>query len=280
MQTYREAVENGLRAIYASQDGELAAAMRYSLLAGGKRLRGIMTLAFCELSGGSVEDAIPYACAIEMIHAYSLIHDDLPAMDNDTLRRGKPTNHVVYGDAMAILAGDGLLTDAFRLLSQGKNRAAEAVSNTARAAGSCGMVGGQAMDIRAQGRGTDPKEVQMIHRLKTGCLFEASCVNGVLSADGDSTFLNAATIYGRNIGTAFQIVDDLLDLESTPEEMGKSIGKDEREQKMTWPACVGVKQAKEDAALYTEKAVKTLAPFGSAAYFLKTLAETMLQRVN
>lgn len=279
---YKNMVEEALRALpFHSAPDILKEAMRYSLLSGGKRLRGCLALAACEAAGGKAEDALPFACAVEMIHAYSLIHDDLPSMDNDTLRRGKPTNHVVYGEAMAILAGDGLLSYAFEHLSaQNSPGTFRALGILAKAAGVGGMLGGQVLDVTNEGKAPDESLVRQIHLGKTAALITAPVLAGFALAGADDAGMEMAEIYGRHLGLAFQITDDLLDLEGDAALMGKTLGKDEQAGKLTWPACVGVERARQDAALFIETAVAALAPLGEKSLFLKTLAEKTLHRVQ
>jgi len=279
---YKEYLEEALDALPMKGAPEiLREAMRYSLLSGGKRLRGCLCLAACEMAGGNRKDALPFACALEMIHAYSLIHDDLPAMDNDTMRRGKPTNHVVYGEAMAILAGDGLLNQAFEVMAEsGHPKALKALSEVARAAGVSGMLAGQTLDISMEGKEPDRETVETIHRGKTAALLTAPITAGLLLGGADLEALEAGRKYGFHLGMAFQIVDDLLDLEGDPRLMGKTLGKDAQEGKMTWPACVGVEKAREDAKKHIEKAAEAIAVFGEKAEFLRSLAFFTLHRVQ
>ncbi len=279
---YKQQVEDALHALSFDHAPDiLREAMRYSLLSGGKRLRGVLTLAACDALGGNISDALPFACAVEMIHAYSLIHDDLPSMDNDTLRRGKPTNHVVYGEAMAILAGDGLLTHAFEVMAAQKGpNAFAALGIMARAAGIGGMLRGQTLDITLEGTGPNAQTVRDIHLGKTAALLTAPILCGFTLAGADEEALQAARIYGQNLGLCFQIVDDLLDLEGDAALLGKSIGKDVAEGKITWPACVGVEQARKDAAHCTQMAVQALSSLGNRAEFLQALAENTLHRVQ
>lgn len=256
-------------------------AMRYSLLNGGKRLRGCMLLAAWDMAGGQGEDPLPFAAALEMIHAYSLIHDDLPAMDNDTLRRGKPTNHVVYGEAMAILAGDGLLTHAFELMAASSHpRAFRALGEIARAAGVSGMLAGQTLDVTLEGTSPTRDVVEKIHLGKTAALLTAPITAGLVLAGASEDQIAAGRDYGRHLGLAFQIVDDLLDLEGDAALMGKTLGKDAAEGKLTWPACVGMDKARTDAAYHIQAAADALAPFGNAAEFLQGLAFYTLHRVQ
>ena len=279
---YKSMVEEGLNALtFPGAPDILKEAMRYSLLSGGKRLRGCLALAACEAAGGKAENALPFACAVEMIHAYSLIHDDLPSMDNDTLRRGKPTNHVVYGEAMAILAGDGLLSYAFEHLSaQDTPGAFRALGILAKAAGVGGMLGGQVLDVTSEGKAPDEQLVRQIHLGKTAALITAPVLAGFALAGADDAGMEMAETYGRQLGLAFQITDDLLDLEGDAALMGKTLGKDVEEGKHTWPACVGMEKARQDAARCIEEAVGALKPLGEKALLLQTLAENTLNRVQ
>ena len=256
-------------------------AMRYSLLAGGKRLRGCLLLASCEMAGGDAQAALPFAAALEMIHAYSLIHDDLPAMDNDTLRRGKPTNHVVFGAAMAILAGDGLLTHAFELMAASPHPSAfRALGEIAKAAGIGGMLAGQTLDVTLEGTKPDFALVRRIHAGKTAALLTAPVTAGLILAGAPDDLIEAGRQYGFHLGMAFQIVDDLLDLEGDPALMGKTLGKDQQEGKLTWPACVGADQARLDAERHIQQAVLALTVFDGRADFLRSLAFSTLHRVQ
>ncbi|HEX9080171.1 MAG TPA: farnesyl diphosphate synthase [Desulfuromonadaceae bacterium] len=261
-------------------------AMRYSVFAGGKRVRPILLLAACEAVGGSVEQAMPAACAMEMIHTYSLIHDDLPAMDDDDFRRGNPTNHKVFGEATAILAGDALLTEAFVLLSNpahldGRNmdRVLPVIQEIAFCAGSRGMVGGQVVDMESEGKsGIDLATVLYIHTHKTGALLKASVKAGALLGGADGAGLDAMTKYGEAVGLAFQIADDILDIEGTTEEIGKDAGSDEARGKATYPAVVGVAEAKRRAAELADMALEALAPFDAKAEPLREIARYVVAR--
>ncbi len=282
MNRYKHMVEEALSALpFTGAPDILKEAMRYSLLSGGKRLRGCLALAACEAAGGDVQKALPFACAVEMIHAYSLIHDDLPSMDNDTLRRGKPTNHVVYGEGMAILAGDGLLSHAFEVMAaENSKEAFAALGMLAKATGVSGMLGGQVLDVTSEGKQPDAALVRQIHLGKTAALITAPVTAGMVLAGADEEILAQGRIYGENLGLAFQIVDDLLDLEGDAALMGKTLGKDAQEGKLTWPACVGVEQARQDAAACIQTAVDALQGLGTAAEFLQSLAEYTLHRVQ
>ena len=260
-------------------------AMRYSVFAGGKRVRPILLLAACETIGGEIGAALPAACAMEMIHTYSLIHDDLPAMDDDDFRRGRPTNHKVFGEAVAILAGDALLTEAFILLSDpaagpvDPARRLAVVREIAWGAGSHGMVGGQVVDMESEGKDDiDLATVQYIHTHKTGALIKASVKAGALLGGAQGEQLAALTHYGEVIGLAFQIADDILDIEGTTEEIGKDAGSDQARGKATYPAVVGLAEAKRRAQELVELALESLAGFGPVADPLREIARYIVQR--
>jgi len=282
-------VERALAETVATGDGpgRLFEAMRYSLLAGGKRLRPVLALAACEAVGGSPEAAIGFACAIEMIHTYSLIHDDLPCMDDDDLRRGRPTNHKVYGEAIATLAGDGLLTDAFAVLARSalgpKARissrvALEAVAELAEAAGSAGMVGGQVIDLLGEGRAMELRELEYLHRKKTGALFVAAVCCGARIGGADHLQLEALREYAKAFGLAFQVVDDLLDVEESAEKMGKRTHKDEARGKATYPSLLGVDRSWELTRELARRAHAALAGFDHRADPLRMLATFAVER--
>ena len=261
--------------------GPLAKAMRYSLLSGGKRLRPVLLLAAYQLLDDCVENALPFAVALEMIHCYSLIHDDLPAMDNDDLRRGKPTCHKVYGEALAILAGDGLLNGAYEHMAQSKHpHALSALNHIAGRAGSRGMIAGQAADIYMEGKAGDAQMLAYIHRHKTGELIVAPLEAGLCLAGANELEMRAGRAYGQNVGLAFQIVDDLLDLNGDPLLLGKKMGKDAPKGKLTWPSIFGPDQARTDARRFTEQAAQALDPFGNRSLFLRSLAMNTLERVQ
>jgi geranylgeranyl diphosphate synthase type II len=260
-------------------------AMHYSLFVGGKRLRPILGLAAAEAVGGDAGEALPAACALEMIHTYSLIHDDLPAMDDDDLRRGQPTCHKQFDEATAILAGDGLLTEAFHLLAaaaprlEGRERVLlEVIELLGLAAGYRGMVGGQMLDLMAEGRQVTLKELETIHRLKTGALLTAALRTGALVGGGSRQEVTLLTGYGEKFGLAFQVTDDLLDVEGEAAEMGKAPGMDAQRQKATYPAVLGVEAAREWARRLVEQAVAELAPLGDRAEPLRELARYLLVR--
>ena len=263
-------------------DKTLAASMEYSLLAGGKRLRPILLMAAAEAVGGRGEDYLTSACAIEMIHTYSLVHDDLPAMDDDDYRRGKPTNHKVYGAGMATLAGDALLTMAFEVLLR-QSGISDAVKlsvlrEVSEAAGAKGMVGGQAMDLGAQGQPVNIITLRRMHMGKTGSLFRAAVRTGAILAGGDAAELVSLTRYAESFGLAFQITDDILDVTGTTEDIGKPAGSDERNQKATYVTLATLPGAEKMARDAVEAAVEALAPLGDKAAFLRDLAEFLLSR--
>ena len=267
-------------------------AMRYSLDAGGKRLRPILTLAAAETVAGSaaghaIDLALPAACAVELIHTYSLIHDDLPAMDDDSLRRGQPTNHVVYGEGMAILAGDGLLTEAFALLATEPRdpglaaRKIRAIQTIAVAAGASGMVGGQAIDLLAVGSSTfDEYSLRDMHARKTGALIRAAAVAGAIMGGGSDEAVAAVEDYGRHLGLAFQIVDDILDVEGDATDLGKTAGKDAKSGKPTYPSTYGLGESRRLAAQRHDDALAALGSAGLQESRLADLAAWVIKRTN
>ncbi|ACK69069.1 Polyprenyl synthetase [Gloeothece citriformis PCC 7424] len=261
-------------------------AMRYSLLAGGKRLRPILCLATCDLMGGTVEMAMPTACALEMIHTMSLIHDDLPAMDNDDYRRGKLTNHKVYGEDIAILAGDGLLSYAFEYVAtQTRNvppeQILEVIARLGRTVGAAGLVGGQVLDLESEGKSDiTPETLTFIHTHKTGALLETSVVSGAILAGATREEVEKLSRYAQNIGLAFQIVDDILDITATQEELGKSIGKDVQAQKATYPSLWGIEESKVQAQKLVDEAIAQLAPYSEKAEPLRAIAQFIVTRTH
>ena len=288
----RKRVEQALDTVILSAGGDFAGhveAMRYSLFVGGKRVRPILCLAAgeCISADPALEERLlPVGCALECIHTYSLIHDDLPAMDDDDLRRGHPTNHKKFGEAGAILAGDGLLTFAFDLLSDprctGLSDAArlQIIQTIARAAGSLGMVGGQALDMESEGRQISFEELKTIHRSKTGALITASVLAGAIGAGGSRRQLDALRVYGDNIGLAFQIVDDLLDVTSTTEQLGKTAGSDVEHDKATYPAFFGIEKTRELAARAVQASLNALTDFTGSADPLRSLAQYIVDRTK
>jgi geranylgeranyl diphosphate synthase, type II len=261
-------------------------AMRYSLLAGGKRLRPILCVATCELMGGTLEMAMPTACALEMIHTMSLIHDDLPAMDNDSYRRGKLTNHKVYGEDIAILAGDGLLAYAFEFIATQTRqvpaeRVLQVIAWVGRAVGAAGLVGGQVVDLESEGKTDITLEtLNFIHRHKTAMLLEAAVVSGAILAGAAEPDLERLSEYAQDIGLAFQIVDDILDITATQEELGKSIGKDVQAQKVTYPSLWGIEESKRQADELVAAAKAQLEPFSERAHPLMALADFITARTH
>jgi len=263
----------------------LTEAMHYSLMAGGKRLRPILLLAGAEAVGGQARDYLPAACALECIHTYSLIHDDLPAMDDDDLRRGKPTCHKAFDEATAILAGDALLTLAFELLTHPEllarvpcERTMQVIRLVAQAAGLQGMVVGQMADLLAEGRSVSPEELDFIHRHKTGALISASVTSGAILAGGKKEEIHALERYGWAIGRAFQIVDDILDLVGDEKLLGKPVGSDLKKKKATYPALYGLEASKEKALSLVQEALEALAAFDHKADPLRDIARYIVER--
>ena len=259
-------------------------AMRYSVLAGGKRLRPILVIAGAEAVGGHADMVLPSACALELIHTYSLIHDDLPAMDDDDYRRGQLTSHKVFGEAMAILAGDALLTPAFRLVAENAAHVKDSrvicdvVAEIASAAGTGGMVGGQVVDIESEGKTITPETLDYIHTHKTAALIRASLRVGAMLAGARPAALEAISAAGHRLGLAFQIVDDILDVEGSLEELGKTAGSDERKQKATYPAVHGLDASRRRARTLLDEAQAALAPLGPAAQPVLALADFIFER--
>ena len=259
-------------------------ASRYSLFAGGKRLRPVLCLAAAETVGGSAAKAMPAACALEMIHTYSLIHDDLPAMDNDDFRRGKPTNHKVFGEAMAVLAGDALLTEAFELAAGSRDlgvsaeKALRVIRILVRASGYRGMIGGQVIDLECETREADIATVEYMHIHKTGAILCASLEIGALLGGGTKRQTAALAKYGHHFGLAFQITDDLLDIEGDAEVMGKKPGSDVAKNKKTYPALLGLAQTRQAATEHVEASLAALDIFGDGAEPMRALARYLLVR--
>jgi len=274
------------RAIAVVYPTTIYESMRYSLMAGGKRLRPILCLATCEMVGGTLEMAMPTACALEMIHTMSLVHDDLPAMDNDDYRRGKLTNHKVYGDDIAILAGDGLLAYAFEhLAAQTQNvpaeRTLQVVVQLAQAVGAAGLVGGQAVDLESEGKSDVTIEtLSYIHRHKTGALLEACVISGAILAGVSDADRQPLSRYAQDIGLAFQIVDDVLDITATSAELGKSAGKDLQAQKATYPSFWGIEESKRQANQLVANAKAQLATYGDRAQPLLAIADYITARTH
>ncbi len=285
----RRLVDRTLKHVLAqnstSPPRKLGQAMRYSLFSGGKRIRPILALASGEAVGATVERVLPFACALEMIHTYSLIHDDLPAMDDDDLRRGKPTNHIVFGEGMAILAGDGLLTEAFRVIAEGalrngQNRAAvlRALREVATAAGATGMVGGQVADLEAESKKPTRARVEYIHTRKTAALIRAAVRAGALVGGARPAQFARLDRYGAALGLAFQIADDILDVEGSTDKTGKRAGRDAQLHKVTYPAAVGMDNAKRRARELLDEALEALKPLGLPAEPLRQIAAFIVER--
>ena len=260
-------------------------AMTYSLMAGGKRIRPVLCVAAAEAAGGNPEDALPAACALEMVHTYSLIHDDLPAMDDDALRRGKPTCHMAFDEATAILTGDALLTLAFQTLASIELSNAEQAAKWLRvirlisyAAGYCGMIQGQMLDITSEGRQLTLAELKSLHRLKTGALIEASISSGAVLGGLNSIKISLLESYAQNIGLAFQVTDDILNVEGDPEIMGKAVGTDKLRNKSTYPSLLGLKKSKDFAGKLVENALQALESFDQKAEPLRAIAKYIVER--
>lgn len=259
-------------------------AMRYALAGGGKRIRPVLLLESCRLCGGDIGDALDFACALEMIHTYSLIHDDLPCMDDDAMRRGKPACHIAFGEATAVLAGDALLTQAFAAAAESKAakdhpvRALEATALLSKLAGALGMIGGQAVDLQSEGKAISLERLQTMDRLKTGALMRAACEIGAVLAGADATKRAALVQYAEGLGQAFQIVDDILDVTADAATLGKPVGSDEVQHKSTYVSLLGLDGARAAAKKYTGEAVDALADFGEDAAFLRRLAEDLMTR--
>ena len=281
MQTYRRMTEDYLQTCFSDESvpqKTLFSAMRYSLLAGGKRIRPVLALEFCRLCGGDPTQALPFAAAIEMVHTYSLIHDDLPCMDDDDYRRGRLTNHKVYGEAMAVLAGDALLTAAFSTLASAQldaSRIAAGVQILANAAGENGMVGGQVLDLEGEEKKLAANEIMQIHRLKTGALIRAACCLGVAAADGTQAQMDAAANYAEALGLAFQIQDDILDVIGEEKKLGKATQHDEK--KSTFVSLYGVEACERMVREQTQNALDALDVFEDSA-FLRELTESLATR--
>lgn len=259
----------------------LREAIRHSLLSGGKRLRPLLVLMAAEACGSERKHAMPAACAVEMVHAYSLIHDDLPSMDDDDLRRGQPSCHVKYGEAIAILAGDALLAQAFETITAGiqpPEAAVRCCNELARAAGASAMVGGQVDDLQAAFAAGSPAELERIHQRKTGAMFRVSLRLGALVAEVDAPLLAALDNFGRKLGLAFQVIDDLLDIRGDEGSLGKSTGKDVEQGKMTFPALLGEDESRQRAEKLIRQAQQALTPFASRANNLQSLAWYVLER--
>ena len=254
----------------------LTEAVRYSLFAGGKRLRPALVLGAADIVSGEDACALPAACALEMIHTYSLIHDDLPAMDDDDLRRGKPTLHKIHGEAIAILAGDALLTMAFDILAEAGK--IQVIREIAQAAGAAGMVGGQVIDLQSEGKQIPLASLRRLHACKTGALIRVAVRSGAMLAGATAEQIAALTCYGEKIGLAFQIVDDILDITGTEADLGKPIGSDEANEKSTYPSLLGLEPSRTLARETIQDAIATLEPFGNKADSFRQLARFIVER--
>ncbi len=282
---YRKEIESSFSYFLPEQPGHiLVESMRYSLLAGGKRIRPVLTLAWCELCGGTLRSALPSAAGVEMIHTYSLIHDDLPCMDNDTLRRGRPTNHMIYGEYVALLAGSGLYDKALEtVLDHGReyglsdSAVLQSLKILCSASGLKGILTGQVLDMKNSGVTVDRSFLEKVNDLKTASMLSAACVLGCIAAGADDTVCAVADAYGRALGQAFQIRDDILDVTSTPETLGKTPGKDSNENKTTFVDLLGMEGAQREVELLTAKALSLLESFSDPA-FLRELTLRMCGR--
>ncbi|GAB4177434.1 MAG: polyprenyl synthetase family protein [Terrimicrobiaceae bacterium] len=262
--------------------GTLHEAMRYSLFAGGKRMRPILCLAAADCCCGSPEAALPSAAAIECIHTYSLIHDDLPCMDDDDLRRGRPTAHIQFGEGIAVLAGDALLTAAFEIIAETpptkRYPTAAFVRELARAAGSRFLVGGQVADLEGEGQTLSKRALKFIHEGKTAAMIAVSLRLGAMSANAPEDVTDLLAAFGRKLGHAFQVIDDILDVTQTSQELGKSAGKDARDSKSTYPAVIGIEASRQEARKLTNEAIRCLSPLGRRATRLREIAAHLLDR--
>lgn len=280
---YLDEINYALKEYLPAADDVVSQAMRYSVENGGKRIRPALLLEFCRVCGGDYKKAVPFACALEMIHTYSLIHDDLPCMDNDDFRRGKPSCHIAFGEEYALLAGDALLTLAFETAMK-SNLSAEitvkAAKELAKAAGVMGMVGGQVLDLQNEGKKVGVSDLQKTDELKTGELIRAACVLGCVCAGADDKKIAAAEKYAHDIGIAFQIVDDILDVTSDEETLGKPIGSDEENQKSTYVSLLGIEKSRKTAEELTLNAQKALDAFDGDVTSLKDFAEKLKNRKN
>lgn len=290
MLSLSDKIENSLQRYLSRNDehyGILWKAMRYSVGAGGKRVRPMLTLEFAKLCGEDPEKALPFACAVEFIHTYSLIHDDLPCMDDDEMRRGKPSNHIVFGEDNALLAGDALQSLAFEVMLCDEtlsivsaDRAAKAACTLAKCCGADGMVGGQVIDLQYEDKNAGEEVINKIHLLKTGALIEAACLMGCIVAGADDEKLKSARKYARSIGLAFQLVDDVLDVTSTSEELGKPVNSDVENNKSTLVSVYGVDECMHRAEALTEDAVLALDVFEGDTEILRTFAYKLISRKN
>lgn len=286
-QGYIESIEQSLYSYLPKADNGqdiVCNAMEYSVKNGGKRIRPLLTLEFCRLCGADAKQAMPFACALEMIHTYSLIHDDLPCMDNDDMRRGKPSCHIKFGEEYALLAGDGLLNRAFEVVAEyglngdnlgGKINALKTLSSLS---GVFGMIGGQTIDLQSENKSVDLETLKVMDRLKTGALIKSACVMGCQIAGADEKKVEAACVFAENIGIAFQIIDDILDVTGDEAVLGKPVGSDSENEKSTYVSLLGLEKAKKYAWELTNKAVEALDAFGGDADYLKAFALSLCER--
>lgn len=284
--TLNERIEKALEGYLPDKDcleKRLIDSMEYSLLAGGKRIRPLLVLEFCQLCGGSIEDAMPFACAVEMIHTYSLIHDDLPCMDNDDFRRGKPSNHKVYGEDTALLAGDALQALAFKtatsnITKENAYNTARAVNNLAEYCGANGMVGGQIIDLENEGKSSGIDILKEMDRKKTAAIIKSACEMGCIVAGADDEDIKRARAFGESIGLAFQIQDDILDVTADQSKLGKPVGSDKENEKSTYVSLLGLEECKSLVESLTAKAIDSLSGFKGDSSALKKLALSLSNR--
>ena len=288
-QIYIDAIENELENCcneFFYDDSQVAQAARYSLLKAGKRIRAVLLFLTAEMCGMNWREKLRLACGVEMVHCYSLIHDDLPCMDNDDMRRGMPSCHIKFGEEYALLAGDGLLTAAFGVIADSDiaaekpEVAIKAISALSRLSGVCGMIGGQEIDLTYENKSAPLSVLEVLDSLKTGALIRCAAYLGVISACNDENYLNAADIYAKNIGHAFQIVDDILDVIGDEKALGKPIGSDAQSGKSTYVSLLGLEKSREYAEKLTDDAVAALNVFGDESEFLKELAYSLIKRNN
>ncbi len=278
---YLEMINDALEKYLPKSDDIVSQGMKYSIRNGGKRIRPMLTLEFCKACGGDIKKALPFACAVEMIHTYSLIHDDLPCMDDDDYRRGKPSCHIAFGEANALLAGDALLTLAFETALSAdlpKENVVAAAKELAKASGIMGMVGGQVLDLQNENKSITHSQLEKIHNLKTGELIRVACVMGCIAANADENKIKAAEAYANGIGLTFQIVDDILDVTSDSETLGKPVGSDEENQKTTYVSLFGIEKSMEKATELTQNAKSSLLNFNEDTNGLYDLADSLLNR--
>lgn len=274
------------KALEKCGDNVVSEAMKYSVRNGGKRIRPILVLEFCRMCGGNVEDALPFACAVEMIHTYSLIHDDLPCMDNDDMRRGQPSCHIKFKEHFALLAGDSLLTYAFSSVLSSETakkypeKTLRALSVLSEEAGNKGMIGGQVIDLESEGKEINSETLEKMDNLKTGALIRASAVMGVIAAGGSDEQIEAAGSFALKLGHAFQVIDDILDVVGTEESLGKPVGSDAESEKSTYVSLLGLEMSQIYAKKLTDEALSSLEFFGEEAEFMTELSKKLLSRRN